>query len=271
MQPISASRQILDAIQQAKAGATAFCTNFYPVESRLQNWIAHAELFEEHHPGAVFFFRNDRDFRHFYFCAADVAALGQGMAASPALRAGGIVADIVGNESSLAPLAAAFEQAGFRRYTRLVRLARIGRPETNGEESAVVWAEAADRPAALELIESAFDRYGEQIPTPYEMEAAIASRQMLVVKSEGRLAGLLFFETQGITSTVRFWAVAEDFRGRHIGSSLMRQYFRIHAPVRRFTLWVNSANENALTKYRHYGYAPDSLVDQVFANEMIRQ
>jgi ribosomal protein S18 acetylase RimI-like enzyme len=80
---------------------------------------------------------------------------------------------------------------------------------------------------------------------------------------------LLFFETQGLASSVRFWAVSEKFRDRRVGSALMQHYFQIHGSVRRFTLWVNASNENAITKYRHYGYAPDGLMDHVLVNQMI--
>ena len=45
---------------------------------------------------------------------------------------------------------------------------------------------------------------------------------MLVMKYDGALAGLLFFETQGVASTVRFWVVAEKFRARRVGSALMQ-------------------------------------------------
>jgi ribosomal protein S18 acetylase RimI-like enzyme len=104
---------------------------------------------------------------------------------------------------------------------------------------------------------------------PYEIESAIENRQVLAARREGVLAGLLFFETQGLASTVRFWTVAEKFRDCRVGSALIQHYFQTHGAVRRFTLWVNSNNENAISKYRHYGYAPDGLVDQVLANEMI--
>jgi GNAT superfamily N-acetyltransferase len=163
------------------------------------------------------------------------------------------------------------EQAGFRRYTRLQRLARIGRPETGPEDPSTGFAEKVDGPAVLGLIEHLFDRYGGQIPMPYEMESAIENRQVLAARHDGELTGMLFFETQGLASNVRFWAVAETFRARRVGSALMQHYFHIHSQVRRFTLWVNSDNENAITKYRHYGYAPDGLTDHVLANGMISQ
>ena len=269
MSSLQTPGQVLDAVQKAKAGATAFCTNFFPVESKLQAWIQRGELIAEEHPGAAFFFRMDRDFRHFYFCAASLMALEQGMAAAPGLKTERVIADLVGNESAMNQLLPVLEQAGFRRYAQLQRLARVGRPEAGGDGLLAAFAGKADCPVVLGLIEASFDRYGEQLPLTYELEAAIESREVLVVKRDGNLAGLLFFETQGMTSTVRFWMVAEKFRGQRVGSALMQHYFQTQTAVRRFTLWVDARNENAIQKYRHYGYAPDGLIDHVLANEMI--
>jgi ribosomal protein S18 acetylase RimI-like enzyme len=269
MSPIQTPAQVFDAIQQAKAGATAFCTNFFPGESKLQSWIDHGELSAEWHPGAAFFFRTDRDFQHFYFCAADGTALAQGMAAVPDLKTGRVVTDLVGNETTLSHLLPPLEQAGFRRYTRLQRMARIGRPEFIASSPQIGFAEKADCQAVLGLIENSFDRHGEQLPMFYEIESAVESCQVLAARRDGGLAGLLFFETQGLASSIRFWAVAEKFRALKVGSALIQHYFKTQNSVRRFTLWVNSNNENAISKYRHYGYAPDGLVDQVLANKMI--
>jgi GNAT superfamily N-acetyltransferase len=83
------------------------------------------------------------------------------------------------------------------------------------------------------------------------------------------LAAMLFFETQGFTSTVRYWVVSDKFQSRGFGSALMRHYFTLQSAVRRFILWVTIDNENALQKYRHYGYTPDGLVDHVLVNSLI--
>ena len=50
----------------------------------------------------------------------------------------------------------------------------------------------------------------------------------------------------------------------------MRHYFQTQTGVRRFTLWVNAGNQNAIQKYRHYGYAARRVWwTSVLANEMI--
>ena len=269
MTPIQTPGQVFNAVQRAKAGATAFCTNFFPVESKLLGWINHGELSGELHDGVAFFFRKDRDFLRFYFCAADTAVLQREIAAWSGLKTERVVTDLVGNESAVNNLLSALEPAGFRRHTQLQRLARMGRSEPAAGGPPVGFAEKADGGAVLGLIENTFDRYSEQLPMLYEIESAIESRQILMVRCDGELAGLLFFETQGLASTVRFWAVAEKFRDLKTGSALIRHYFKIHDSVRRFTLWVNAGNENAIQKYRHYGYAPDGLIDHILASWLI--
>jgi ribosomal protein S18 acetylase RimI-like enzyme len=270
MSPIQTAGQIFDAVQKAKVGATAFCTNFFPVESKLKSGIDRGEWFFEPHDGATFFFRKDRDFRHFYFCAADVAALQREMAASAGLKTEPVVTDLVGKQAALDDLLPMFEATGFRCHSRLQRMTRAGQASQSiDSESLVVYAGQTDSAAILDLIENLFDRHGEQLPALYEVEAAIENRQILVVKRDGMIAGLLFFETQGFASTIRFWAVAEKFRASGVGSALMQHYFKSQNEVRRFNLWVNTGNGNVIQKYQHYGYISDGLLDQVMTNEMI--
>lgn len=182
-----------------------------------------------------------------------------------------MAADLIGNETAVAEMLAPLEAAGFSSYARLQRMARPAQITGSTDVNLpVVFVENTDAPAILELVENAFDRYGEQLPALYEIEAAIKNRQIFAVKRDEKIAGLLFFETQGFNSIVRFWAVAEEFRALKIGSALMQHYFKTQNAVRRFTLWVNTENENAIQKYKHYGYAPDGLIDCVLANKMIR-
>jgi ribosomal protein S18 acetylase RimI-like enzyme len=269
MTPIRMVGEVLEVMQKAKAGATNFQTNFFLVQTKLQGWIDHAELFSDQRAGVAFFFRKDRDFWRLYFCAASEAALQQELASAPWLKTERLMTDLVGNKDLLDALCPALEAANFRRYAQLQRMARPGRPES-AADSGVDYAVASDCRDIVELIENSFDRYGEQLPARYEIESAIWNRQILVVRRDGRLAGLLFFETQGFASVIRFWVVAEKYRSFRVGSALMQHYLTTHAAIRRFTLWVNVNNAGAIRKYRHFGYAPDGLMDCVLAGELIR-
>ena len=72
-----------------------------------------------------------------------------------------------------------------------------------------------------------------------------------------------------MTSSIRYWVVAAGFQSRRLGASLIRHYFASQAGVRRFLLWVNAGNENAVAKYCHYGYSADGLIDHVLASARI--
>jgi GNAT superfamily N-acetyltransferase len=270
MSPVQSASEVLGAIQKVKAGATAFVTNFFPVQAKLENWVAHEELFSETGNSVAFFLRKDRDFLHLYFCAQSPAALGVELQQLSALATEKLSTDLVGPEASLVELLALIEQAGFRRYSRLVRLARaasVPAALAARSQTSVDFATHSDAQVIPGLIERCFDRLADQLPTPYEIEAAIAARQVFVAKENGEIAALLFFETQGLASTVRYWLVADKSQGKGFGSALMRHYFSSQTAVRRFILWVTATNDNAIQKYQHYGYAPDGLVDHVLVNE----
>src|SRR5690349_14454022 len=122
MSPVRSAEEVLKAIQKVKAGASAFCTNFFPVQSKLESWVAHNELTTEARDGVTFFLRKDRDFAHLYFCAASPSAYGREIRQFSANATHKLATDIVGPESSLTELLSLAEQGGFCRYSRLVRL-----------------------------------------------------------------------------------------------------------------------------------------------------
>ena len=273
MKPVATVSQVFDAIQHAKAGAPDFCTNFFPVQKKVQDWIEHDELRGVFRSDAVFFFRRDRDFWHLYYCAASKTALEREIPTVSEIGSERVVLDLVGNEAAVSVPAGVWKAAGFNQHTRLFRMARIAQlvaASEKTENGKIEFANITDAPGTVDLLERAFDRFGEQLPLRYEIETAIEARQVLIARHEGKIAGLLFFETQGFSSTLRFWAVAEEFRELKFGSALMRQYFATQNAVKRFVLWVAADNVNAVQKYGHYSYKPDGLVDYVLANRMVR-
>lgn len=269
MTPVTSPSQVFEAIQRVKAAAPAFCTNFFPVESRLQSWIDHQELFAEPDDAVACFFRRDRDFFHFYFSAPNLASLTTATARLPFLHSRRLTTDVIGQGAASLELAAGLEQAGFRRYSHLVRLARSAAATAPPDSPEVQFARETDGPSIIRLLEQNFNPYADQLPLEYELAQAIARRQILVVQRDSALAALLYFETQGVSSVLRFWVVAETFRSSGFGSLLIRHYFASQTGVRRFILWVRAAEETVVQKYQRYGYAPDGLVDHVLVNPMI--
>jgi len=262
----------MEAIQRVKASSPAFCTNFFPVQKKLEAWIEHGELLIESRTGAVFFFRKDRDLWHLFFCAADVETLLRQVETVDELERWAITTDVVGNEAAVGGMIGAMEGAGFRRYSQLQRMVRSAQPlgaKSASPSAEISFAERADCALVMELLDASFDRFADLLPAAYEIEAALEQKQVLAVKAGSRLAAMLYFETQGFSSTLRYWAVSEPFRAQRYGSALMRRYFETQSAVRRFLLWVVAGNRNAVEKYEHYGYRADGLIDHVLANRLV--
>ena len=273
MDLIESTTAVGEAVNRARTNASGYCSNFFPSPPKLQGWISHGELFCDQKDGTVLFLRKDRNFWHLYFCADNPLSLQRAITALPMIRIEPVVLDLVGKEPTLADLHRLFEDAGFRLYNRLFRMARTTPAATPSDkvapDSRVAVADKADCQAILDLLLRSFDCRAEQIPMLYEIEAAVELGQIRVARCAGKLAGLLFFETQGMTSTLRYWLVAPEFQSQRFGSGLMHRYFAEHPTVRRFLLWVIASNTNAIGKYEHYGFAPEGLVDYVLANEKI--
>lgn len=259
---LAAFTAIVDAV---KARAGAYITNLYAPPPKLQDWIARRELNCLETAGCALFFRKDRWFRHLYFCAADPSALT--LALGRLEGAGTLTLDLLGHAAQVEELSVRFEPAGFRNFARLTRLARIASPGGPAPEGAVELATAADVAAILGKLEACFDPLKEQLPSREELAGAVAVGRILLLRDGPGLAGLLYFAEQGATSTLRYWLVDPGHRDRGIGATLIRDYFGRNPAARRYLLWVLDANADALSKYGHYGYAPDGLVDQVMLRE----
>ncbi len=81
-------------------------------------------------------------------------------------------------------------------------------------------------------------------------------RGCLVAEVSGRRVGFLMGAFYGSEARVLMVAVEEGFRGRGIGTSLMREFERRarESGARRITLEVRTSNEGAIRLYRRLGY-----------------
>jgi len=259
---------VVDGILRAKS-SPGFCTNFYPVRQKLEAWIARNALAVVQGSESTFFFRRDRDFWHLSYCAPDTHALQRDLCALKELTTERVVADVLGTPEALEAWLPLLESAGMRRHKRLARMGRPAREIPVAADNGVILATRHDAGAMVALLEKAFDPYAKQLPSSEEIETAAEASEILLLKRGGVLAGLLFFETRGVTSTLRFWAVAQEFRGTCVGSTLIRHYLSSQRGVQRFVLWADADDRVLIEKYRHYHYAEDGVVDYVLANDLI--
>ena len=241
---VQSADEVGKLVSRVKSTATEYCTNFYPTPAKLQNWVRHAELWCENAEGAVFFLRKDRGFTHLSFCAKSRDSLKRGIENLPIVKEEPFVLDLVGAEAALVPFWELLKTQGFSLYQRLFRMTRTVSPEHEAMPAAdarVVTAAVDDCQAILDFLLQSFDCRAEQIPMLYEIRDAVDLGKILVVRQGQDLAGLLFFETQGMTSTLRYWLVDRGFRDQRIGAALMSRWFLDHPKTRRQVARVTRA------------------------------
>jgi GNAT superfamily N-acetyltransferase len=270
MQPITDSAQLFDAIQRVRQGSSGFTTTFFASREQAQAWIDRTALSYASHDHALLIFRRDRDFHHLYHVAADAKALTAALASLPspdvaAEPGAALTADLVGREADVRALAELYRRAGFAQYTSLFRMVRLADPAAvdDYEDPQVVFAGPADAPAILAFLERLLDRFAEQTPDLDEIDQAIAKQNIIIVRRGSELGGLLFFETTGQTSILRYWFVDDRHRNEGIGARLIKTFFRLCRGGKRIMLWVIADNSDAIAKYQHYGFRAESLVDQI--------
>ena len=268
MNPLPSVAAIYEHLDRARR-AGPLVTNFYPVPDKLQRSIERGELFSMTGGNVLFVLRRDRDFLHLSFVASTDRELVPALRELVASVAETITVDVLGPRERVGEITELFVQAGFlghcalHRMTKQVSQTQIAPPPAPPDAD-VRFAGNDDATALAAMLETALDRYAEQIPDDAELIRATSDRKILIVRSAtGSIAGLLFFEVTGQSSLLRHWLVDPAHRDQRIGTRLMRRYFADCKDVRRFLLWVISDNHNAIDRYRHYGYQQDGLIDQV--------
>lgn len=264
MNAITDAGWIEERIQKIKRGATSFVTNAFLMPGRVAAWIEAGELSGVESEAGLSLLRRDADFHHLYYFAADREALKQVLAALPSETRGTVVCDLVGRRSDVAAVLPLFEEGGFRPYVSLYRMTRMTPRHAEATDvSDVQCAGQGDVQALNQILNTAFDRYAEQIPPLAEIVAAVGNATILVVTRDATIAGFLYYETAGRTATVRYWYVAPAYRNQGIASRLMRAFFERCGKVARTILWVKADNDNAIVRYNHLGFVAEDLVDEV--------
>jgi GNAT superfamily N-acetyltransferase len=235
-------------------------TNLFLPEPEVRALVDRGEMERVDFAGGRALLRRVQDFRRLYF-TADSAEQLTGLR----LPEGEVIADVVGRESDIAPVASALAAAGFRPYKQFQRMSRAGTRggEAAGSAAGVRPATSKEAPVVHRLIWTHFDPRAEHLPPPEEVAAAVEAGTVLVAESEHSLAALLFHSGAALTSTLRYWLVLPEYRGMGHGQRLMDRYFAECPQCRRFLLWVQRDNSRAIRQYERAGYRPDGLIDHI--------
>jgi ribosomal protein S18 acetylase RimI-like enzyme len=233
---------------------------------RIDYWITRNFLGLLKGERALLILRRENGFQRVYHLAADLEALAAVLRdSSEELAVSGVlIADIIGRSPDADPVCIIYRENGFSDHNWLVRMTRAQVPEGVPEpDPNVEFAATADVAAVAEFLGRLLDPYTDQIPDVSEIREAAADRKIILVRRGESVSGLILFETTGLTSHLRYWYVDGSTRNQGVGASLLRQFFRLAVGSKRVIVWVVGDNLDAISKYRHFGFRPDTLADRI--------
>lgn len=266
MSPVRSRAELMDALEQVRRVGRTPLTNWFAAPERIDSWIGRESLSFMQGERAMLILRRDAGFYRVYHFAADFEALAA-VLGSPSWEHTAnrvLTADLIGRPPDLDRVAMIYRESGFADHNLLVRMIRMATPEeVAASESDVEFARPADVVAVAAFLDRHLDPYTDQIPDEGEIRRAIAHASLILVRRGESVAGLLLFESIGLTSHLRYWYVDDEARNQGIGARLIRRFFRLCSGSKRLILWVVSENADAIAKYRYYGFRPELLVDRI--------
>lgn len=182
-----------------------------------------------------------------------------------------IVSEVVGNEDYLNDINDQFKSRDFYEYTRLVRMSRMRTEPIHFELPPNIHQLYDDKLDELHNIYlKYFNKFAEQIPTRAELQKMIEKENVYYYSDDSRIQGFIIFENSGITSHLRYWFVGQEYRSKKIGSKLMDVFFTKFEQVKREIFWVIDSNENAIKRYKHFGFSEEKMYNIVLINKKLK-
>ncbi|GHV30731.1 hypothetical protein FACS1894177_03840 [Bacteroidia bacterium] len=240
-----------------------FITNFFMGESRCNLLIKNELIYTVTFGRCAFILYKDHDFYHVYYWATGINDLSEGLQQLIKRYWNEIfVADIIGIDADIRQISGQFEQAGFSAYSKLFRMRRIKEIDSPYvQNSNIEYANSGQTEKIQVLLETYFDRYSEQIPLKEDILQWIEDKRVIVFLEDELIIGIVIFEIAGLTSYLRYWFTHPAYRDRKIGSAMLRRFFYECRHTRRQLFWVIASNENAIVRYKHYGFEQEQLFD----------
>ena len=242
-------------------------SNFFPDEKRMRRWCQSGAFSYMERGETTFFMRHQETFSCLYFLSTSVDALTKDLSGFLENQSGHLVVDVLGRDAVREPLEAAFKMVGFTALTTLQRMSRRTPTEKYEHESGIAVANMDDAAAVHSLLVTNFIAEEEQLPSLEDVQDWIATRSILVAREEmdQDIKGFVIFDLSPAALYLRYWFVSCGSRGNGVGSKLMRSMFFAGMNTKRQYFWVKTDNENAIKRYRHYGFEFEPLKDTVLS------
>ena len=264
MNRLSSLQDIQNLIYKVREYRKGFITNFFLETFKHSVWIEKKEMYHTQIGETIFILRKTPQFTSLFYISTGADSLKESLSGLNINQDTDCVIDIVGNES-IFNIKSIFLSSGFEEYTSLHRMNRIGALDFPSEFRVPGLSEACleDCGQIAGLLNTYFDYYSEQIPSIEELEKWIESNQILVYKEQDNILGFIIYELFGVTLYLRYWFVDPSHRDKKIGSLLFNYFKYKGRETKRQLFWVVDSNENAIKRYKHYGFNSEKMFNYV--------
>lgn len=132
----------------------------------------------------------------------------------------------------------------------------------------ILYASINEIKCIMELLGQSFHKTFDRLIDEVNLRRLIMKHQVLVLKIEDKIVGVLIFAILGSLSRLEFLCVDKRYQKMGFGRELMKRYFS-EIGHKKSELWVSSSNEMAIYFYEKLGYSRDNwdnMYNEVFAN-----
>lgn len=270
MERITSYQFLLNAISYAKSFDKKCISNYYFNPNKSRELIEANELFHTKIGNVIFVFRQNKGFVNSYYYAPSYFDLKLSLGQLHKLHSKNIlIIDIVATEAT-SELLEIFKSSGFYQYSSLVRMSRISDNEIPLNTTHSPNLKVANTDESIEVYDQLckyFDPKAEQLPDKNEIINWSKNENILIYKINNKVAGFIIYQLIGLTLYLRYWFVDIEFRDRKIGSSLFNYFLSKGKDAKRQLFWVIQTNENALMRYKHYGFKEEKMFNYVLINK----
>lgn len=264
MERVQSIEQLQQQSAEIRSLRRGFITNFFIDPVKHGMWIEKGDCYVEHMDNTSFIIKKSPTFWNVFYCSTTQEEFGADLSVFMAEHfATTMMFDIVGRDVQCQPVVELFKSKGCQEATSLVRMTRMAEPFDYMPDASIRKATEADIPQVSQLLHEYFNPQNEQIPYDEELIDYARQGHVLVCEEEGKMAGFLIYELNATTLYLRYWFTHPDFRDKKVGSRLLRRFFEEGKGTKRQLFWVIRTNENAIKRYRHYGFAEENMFDFV--------
>ena len=264
MQKIQSIEQLRLLPSEVRAKRKGFLTNFYLDEAKHGLWIEKGVCEYEWVSDTLFIVKKSETFWNVFYCTTFLEAFSTDLENFKSRYPETIMMfDIVGRDVQCTPMVKLFKEQGFTEATSLVRMTRMTGPMEYVPDNSIRRANPNEVLSIHGLLHQFFDEKNEQIPFAEELERYANEGRLLVCEENDILAGFLIYEINATTLYLRYWFTHPDFRDKKVGSRLLRRFFEEGKDTKRQLFWVIRSNENAIKRYKHYGFVEENIYDFV--------